>query len=345
MRHFKLKIFLLLISLVVVTAGATVVFVYDRISLGILISLLIPIIIIIHHNLIGRLICIMSSFVRGLEMNDVSMRFEADSNDTELFEMAQSMNRISSLYVKNKRELETRKLYYDRILRVMTHEMRNAIAPIVSLSADMYDNPDSYGKPEISEAVEIIKSQSEGIKRFLDSYHELTHLPAPEQEHVNATVFFNKISKTIACIEYSLFPNAGVVDYNIGSDITLNIDENLISQVLTNLIKNSLEAVKEKYISICNNNDNTCTSVYSPVVNVFVIRNAESVLITIEDNGYGLPREIAENPFQPFVTTKSNGSGIGLFLSRQIIRLHSGDIRLHNNPGKGLSIHITLPAQ
>lgn len=330
MKHFKFKIFLTLLAIIVASACAAITFSAHHVASGILISLTIPLFIFINQSFISKLINSMSSFVRGLEMNDTSMRFEADPNDSELFEMAQSMNRITTMYLKNKRELETRKLYYDRILRVMTHEMRNAIAPIVALSTDMHDNPDNYGEPERKEAVEIIKSQSEGIKRFLDSYHALTHLPPPEQKTVDAACFFHKLQKFISCIEESIFTRKGIVEYNIGAETVLFIDESLLSQVMVNLIKNSLEAVKDDP---------------NPSVSITATRSSDRSLITIVDNGKGLPNEIAENPFQPFVTTKKNGSGIGLFLSRQIIRLHGGDIRLHNNPGKGLSIHITLPAQ
>lgn len=330
MKHFKLKILLTLLAIIIASVCATITFSAHHIALGILISLIIPIFIIINQSFVSKLINTMSSFVRGLEMNDMSMRFEADTNDTELFEMTQSMNRITAMYVKNKRELETRKLYYDRILRVMTHEMRNAIAPIVALSTDMHDNPGSYGECERKEAVEIIKSQSEGIKRFLDSYHALTHLPPPEQKQIDAAYFFHKLQKSISCIEESIFSRNGIVEYNIGTETVLFIDESLLSQVMVNLIKNSLEAVK----------DNP-----QPSVSITATRSSDNNLITITDNGKGLPKEIAENPFQPFVTTKKNGSGIGLFLSRQIIRLHGGDIRLHNHPGKGLSIQITLPTQ
>lgn len=330
MKHFKLKIILTLLAIAVVSACATLLFSNHNIALGILISFIIPILILINQSLLSKLINSMSSFVRGLEMNDTSMRFEADTNDTELNEMSKSMNRITSMYVGNKRELETRKLYYDRILKVMTHEMRNAIAPIVALSTDLHENPGNYGETERTEAMEIIRNQSEGIKRFLDSYHALTHLPPPEQKQVDAAGFLHKLQKSISCVEETIFSHQGIVEYNIGAGTNLFIDESLMSQVMVNLIKNSLEAAM----------DNP-----EPKVIVTATRSAGGSIITITDNGKGLPQEIAENPFQPFLTTKKNGSGIGLFLSRQIVRMHGGDIRMHNLPGKGLSIQIILPTQ
>ncbi len=293
----------------------------------------------------------MSSFVRGLEMNDTSMRFEADSHDPEIYEMVQSMNRITAMYVRNKRELETRKLYYDRILRVMTHEMRNSISPIVSLSQDMHDHPENYDSNSGTEAIGIIRLQSESIKKFLDSYHALTHLPPPEQENIDASEFISRIRKSMEFLEESILSTKGIISYNVASGTVLFIDKNLITQVLTNLIKNALEAVESKRNSLIQvqNSEKTISNTekndfsYKPQICVTVTDSSDSSNIIIEDNGNGLPQSIADNPFQPFFSTKENGNGIGLFLSRQIIRLHGGDVKIRNKVGKGIIIHLSLP--
>lgn len=293
----------------------------------------------------------MTSFVRGLEMNDTSMRFEADRHDPELYEMVQSMNRITAMYVTNKRELETRKLYYDRILRVMTHEMRNSISPIVSLSQDLYEHPANYDSTASSEAIGIIRLQSESIKKFLDSYHALTHLPAPEQENIDASEFISKIRKSMEYLEENILSSKDIISYNVASGAVLFIDKGLLTQVLTNLLKNALEAVAEKRSSLIQeqNLENNKPKIeinadrYKPQISVTVTDTSDSSFITIEDNGCGFPQSIAANPFQPFFSTKENGNGIGLFLSRQIIRLHGGDIKIHNKTGKGITIHISLP--
>lgn len=181
MSYFKLKLFLLLLALVLTASASAILLFTGRISLGILISLALPIEIVMVFHICGLLIGTLSSFVGGLEMNDTSMRFEAKGADRELKEMADGMNKITMLYHQANKDLETRKLYYDRILRVMTHEMRNAITPVVSLSAGITTDVDSYSREEIVEALEIIRTQSESITRFLDSYHALTHLPRPEK--------------------------------------------------------------------------------------------------------------------------------------------------------------------
>lgn len=325
--------------LTAICGGVVSILFYEGMTaLGLLIALALPILYLINSSLLSRLIGVMASFVRGLEMNDMSMRFEADDSDSELSEMVRSMNRITSMYVINRRELETRKLYYDRILRVMTHEMRNSIAPIVALSSDIQANPDKYGENEMMEAVSIIKDQSEGIKKFLDSYYALTHLPTPERERIDAVKFFNRLSKTVSCIETSLFPETSVISYNIGNGSTLSVDEKLMAQVLTNLIKNSLEAVRAKS-DRCHGDGKA----YSPEVRVNVLLSGADTLVTVEDNGPGLSPVIAENPFCPFMSTKKEGSGIGMFLSRQIVRMHGGEIKILNRPDKGLAVHICIP--
>ncbi|MDE6683667.1 MAG: HAMP domain-containing histidine kinase [Duncaniella sp.] len=339
MKYFKLKIGITILSIAVVSAVTAILLSDGMIAPGLLTAIMLPILYMVNRNILIKLIRVMSSFVRGLEMNDTSMRFEVDDSNRELAEMAHSMNRITVMYLKNRRELETRKLYYDRILRVMTHEMRNSISPIVALSTDIATNPDKYDKDETSEAIGIIRDQSEGIKKFLDSYYALTHLPSPVQEEVDAVTFFKRLSKTVSYIEESILSSGeGVVSYNISNGATLYVDDSLMTQVLTNLIKNSLEAVKERY-------DRESECEYRPEVRVKVSMSGDCTLITVEDNGPGFLREIAENPFCPFLSTKKNGNGIGLFLSRQIIRMHGGEIKIINQSGKGLSVIINIPCR
>ena len=107
----------------------------------------------------------------------------------------------------------------------------------------------------------------------------------------------------------------------------------MMNQAVTNLLKNAVEATTIK------NKDYG----HKPEVKVTVTTSENESCIIIEDNGPGLSPELATNPFQPFFSTKPDGNGIGMFLSRQTVRLHGGEIRLHNNPGKGLHIRISLP--
>ncbi len=276
-----------------------------------------------------KLIRVMSTFVSALEMNDVTMQFDIGEDDHELRRMSQSMNSIVELYRDNTRQLETGKLYYDRILRIMTHEMRNSITPVIAIAADMEKHPEKYEGENLCEAISVIKSQSEGIKHFLDAYYEMTHIPAPAKTHVDAIVFFNRI-KAMASIEAanrSLPEN--VCEFIVARGMILDIDTALMTQALINLIRNALDAV---------------AAVDKPSVSVVISSSNGQPYISIEDNGPGLSPEIVENLFQPFLSTKTGGSGVGLYLSRQIVRQHGGDLKLTNSR-HGAKAVITLPSE
>lgn len=268
----------------------------------------------------------MQSFASGLEMNDNSMRFDFGDSDMELKEMGQTMNRIASIYKNNRSELETRKIYYDRILKVMTHEMRNGITPVIALTSDIQNKPNKYHGENLVETISVIREQSMEIKRFLDSYHELTHIPEPKKETVTATEFMDSVRKGISGIVPGM-DIGNIVQFVVSPNATLFIDKGMMLQVMRNMIKNALESVAK---------------VENPSVVVTITISGSSALVTIEDNGPGIPQHIMQNLYQPFITSKQNGTGIGLFISRQIVRLHGGELLIRNHPAKGVAVQITI---
>lgn len=276
-------------------------------------------------HLQGRLIRMMSAFVSALEMNDTTMRVEADG-DAELRMMSAAMNRISQLYRDSRRELETRKLYYDRILKIMTHEMRNSITPVIALTADVQAHPERYAGETLQEAVGLIHGQTEGIHRFLDSYYKLTHLPKPELERVAAADYFQNLRRIVSAeLAVRSLPEQ-TVSYTVPDDMPLEIDSALMNQVMINLIRNALDALP----------------VEGGVVKVVATVSDSRPVISVSDNGQGIPSSVVANLFQPFFSTKPGGSGVGLSLSRQIVRSHGGDLHLQSIPGKGTTLTITL---
>lgn len=268
----------------------------------------------------------MSDFMDALDMNDTTIRF-AESHDPDINRMSQNMRRIMAIYSSDRLELETRKLYYDRILRIMTHEMRNAITPIVSLSTDMKRNPDRYKSEELNEAVSLISDESQSIRRFLDSYYELTHLPKPEIETIDVMDFFSGIRKSFALCLSDKGLDTDIIDYTIPVDMQLQADRDLLGRLVTNVLRNAIDAV---------------ASVPSPHIHLDVSVSEGHPYISVEDNGCGIPAEMMPNLFQPFFTTKPGGSGIGLCLSRQIARLHGGDFTITSTPFHGTKALITL---
>ena len=143
MRRYRLNVALLLVGLVAAAGVAVWLFLFGFWAQGCLAVIAAFVCILELWNLQARLIHTMSAFVSALEMNDTTLRVEA-GGDNELRKMSQAMNRISELYHANLRELETRKLYYDRILKIMPHEMRNGITPLISITDDMESDPDRY---------------------------------------------------------------------------------------------------------------------------------------------------------------------------------------------------------
>ena len=308
------------------TTFATLCFAYGRHALGILSLIPLVISIILLWRLVRRVIRSMSDFMDALDMNDTTIRF-AESHDPDINRMSNTMRRIMAVYSSSRLELETRKLYYDRILRIMTHEMRNAITPIVSLSADMKRNPDRYKGENLNEAVSLISDESQSIRRFLDSYYELTHLPKPKIEAIDVMEFFTGIRKSFAIYLTDNGLDPDIMDYTIPVDMRLRADRDLLGRLVTNVLRNAVQAI---------------AGIPEPRIHLDVSVSEGHPYISIEDNGCGIPAELMPNLFQPFFTTKPGGSGIGLCLSRQIARLHGGDFTITSTPGHGTKALITL---
>lgn len=326
MNRFRLNFILCIAGTVLFTAFATLCFAYGRHALGILSLIPLVISIILLWRLVRRVIRSMSDFMDALDMNDTTIRF-AESHDPDINRMSNTMRRIMAVYSSSRMELETRKLYYDRILRIMTHEMRNAITPIVSLSADMKRNPDRYKGENLNEAVSLISDESQSIRRFLDSYYELTHLPKPQIETIDVMEFFTGIRKAFAIYLTDNGLDSAIINYTIPIDMQLRADRDLLGRLVTNVLRNAVQAV---------------AGVSEPYIHVEVSVSDGQPFISIEDNGCGIPAEIMPNLFQPFFTTKPGGSGIGLCLSRQIARLHGGDFTISSTPSHGTKAIITL---
>ncbi|MDO4214982.1 MAG: HAMP domain-containing sensor histidine kinase [Bacteroidales bacterium] len=234
-------------------------------------------------------------FLSSMLNRDMSSRFP-QTGDKELQQMYRDMNYIMQTYSQSVTDLETKNIYYDRILRIMTHELRNSLTPIISVSEDMLTN--AYSPEETQEAVEVIHGQCVSIKQFLDSYQELTHLPKPVLASVNVSGMLSHVQQL-----YPDFP----LTIQCAEAMTIQCDESLIRQILVNLVKNAREA---------------------SATEVVITASAPNGIprITVADNGMGIPEDKREEIFLPFYTSKETGSGIGLALSRQIMNLHGGTL-------------------
>jgi len=236
---------------------------------------------------------------------------------------------IHVLSIQNiKSELEEEEIEaWQKLIRVLSHEIMNSITPVKSLSTTIINMFEKKGKAQTAKEIDnetirncldglhAIENRSKGLLNFVQSYRKLTRLPKPLPKTVKVIDLFNNICHLM---EAEFSDNNISIDIQMEpEDLELSCDERLINQVLINLLGNSAQALQGKsnaYISM---------SAYS--------ENNETVL-QIKDNGPGIPGEIIDKIFIPFYSTKENGSGVGLSLSKQIMRLHNGSISVYSRP-------------
>ena len=256
-------------------------------------------------------------FVKSLLNKNYNMNYPS-VKDTKLDEMYEGMNLITRLYQDSVADLEYKQHYYDRLIRIMTHELRNSITPVISLSSDMLKRPECYSPEELHEGMEVIHDQCVSVKAFLDSYRQLAHLPAPIKQEVEVEKLFAQLQK--------LFTHPSL-HFTWGNGMKVTADADQLTLVLTNLIKNAREATEGL-----------------PDARIHIVASEAdgSPYISVSDNGPGIPEEMAEEVFLPFYTTKQSGTGIGLCLSRQIMRLHGGDLKLNKHQGRGATFMVML---
>jgi nitrogen fixation/metabolism regulation signal transduction histidine kinase len=227
-------------------------------------------------------------------------------------------------------ELEEKEMIsWQNLIRVLTHEIMNSITPIASLASTatglLEDNKECKIPEDVNEviidvrhAVKTIEKRSKGLITFIDNYRKLTRIPKPDFKIVQVKDLFERVE----ILMKKQFEHHSI-KFNTAVDpesLTITADPALTEQVLINLCKNSVEAVSgvsRPKIKLKAGTD----GIGNPIVKVI-------------DNGKGIAEEVAERIFIPFFTTKPEGSGIGLSLSRQIIRMHKGTIGVISTPGE-----------
>jgi two-component system, NtrC family, nitrogen regulation sensor histidine kinase NtrY len=216
-------------------------------------------------------------------------------------------------------ELEEREMQaWQQLTRVLTHEIMNSVAPIASLAGTVEKLAGvSGGDDDIGEALSVIKRRSEALINFVDAYRSFTRIPTPEYELTRVKELLSRVARLMrAEAERSNLTIEVDVD---PVESRLAADPSLIEQVLINLVLNALQASTGRN-------------------GVVVLRSRADrrgiPVIDVEDNGPGIADSVMEQIFVPFFTTKPDGSGIGLSLSRQIMRLHGGSITVRSEPGR-----------
>ena len=213
-------------------------------------------------------------------------------------------------------ELENKEIEsWVSLTRVLTHEIMNSVSPITSLSESLRTLvPDTSS--ELYKGLDVIHSTGRGIEGFVESYRQFTHIPTPAP-----TLFYVRgmVERAVQLVHG--VPEHTCIDFRWSvepEDMLLHADENLIGRVLNNLLKNAVEAIGER--------DNGWVEVRA------FLNEREDVVIEVSDSGDPIPPEVEERIFIPFFTTKTDGSGIGLSISRQIMRLSGGTLTLRTIP-------------
>ena len=224
---------------------------------------------------------------------------------------------------------------WKKLLSVMTHEIMNSIAPISSLAETLQSKVQLSIKDPIKNKLEIydldtgiesIRKRSEGLLKFAKTYRSLNKITKLNLSKILVSELFENLKNLM---QPSLERKKIDLNFEIDNqDLQIVIDTYLIEQVLINLILNSVEACKESI---------------NPKISLSAYKNIEgNTIIKITDNGKGIPKEIIDDIFIPFFSTKKNGSGIGLSLCKQIILLHNGKIQIKSAEGKGTIINLVL---
>ena len=238
-----------------------------------------------------------------------------------------------------------------KLIRVLTHEIMNTITPVTSLSETLLTRVTE--DKDLKQGLETIHKTGTELLAFVNNYRRFTHVPQPQPALFYVEPFLERMA--LLCnheVEIEVSPK----------DLLVYADESLLSHVITNLLKNAVEAFKEKgKLSAernkqdgneqgrnkqeCRSADLQSAASKKAFIRLQAYANAqESIIIDVSNNAGLIPEDVASHIFIPFFTTKPEGSGIGLSLSRQIMRVSGGSLSLHQDKAQGITtFRIIIP--
>lgn len=278
-----------------------------------------------RKNLIER----MGRMIGGIRHSDFSTHFPSNRSNDELNLLIKEMNEAletfrSRTYETVMEEAETKA--WQKLISVLTHEIMNSIAPIISLSETLSEqevfrdiDPERY--QIMQQAMETIHRRSKGLLSFVENYRTLTRLPQPSKQPIQMQSLLQSIQQLTASngidFFWSVYP----------TQLILNADKTMVEQLMINLLKNAHEA---------------CNGISEEKIEVKAEMVGDKVEITVSDNGQGISPEAIDKIFIPFYSTKANGSGIGLSLCRQIVARHKGKMSVQSDKS-GTRFKVEFP--
>lgn len=216
---------------------------------------------------------------------------------------------------------------WHKLLRVLTHEIMNSIAPITSLAETLHSKLEHYDDTEdildVKIGIATIQNRSRGLLQFAKSYRQINQIEQPQFKSVTIFQLFDNIHQLM---EPTLIKRKIQWDMVINhTRAVIRIDQSMIEQVILNIILNAMDAVDEAT---------------DPRITMQALEVEGRVQIRVIDNGRGIPQDILDEIFTPFFTTKKTGTGIGLTLSKHIMLLHGGNIFIDSEEGQGTTVRL-----
>lgn len=243
------------------------------------------------------------------EIDNVLHQFSLVSSQIKI--RGSKFNIVSVQDIKNELDINEMQAW-QKLIRVLTHEIMNSVSPITSLSGSLktiVNSASEIGPGEtdmLKEGLDAIENRSKGLLSFTEAYRSLTKVPLPKIAPIEVKPFFDRI----ASIFKANLSEGIQFEMDIPTDsFIFQADQPLLEQVIINLLKNASEAIEDK-----------------GTIQLVCQSKEGKTIIRVIDSGSGIPEELRDKVFVPFYTTKVNGSGIGLSLSRQIIQLHQGQL-------------------
>lgn len=302
-KHYT-KMWVAAILLLIVGSGAATAFYINnsdyRLSIIAYIAIAAALLLIV--KLIRHPIKIAHRFTDCLSAKEHNSYF-IGNNDLLLGALGEKMNDALQKSSREREALGRTLAYNERIMRVMSHELRNSLAPIISLSAH-----NGTVEENIAENMQIIHSQAVAVNDFVNAFHRLSNIPTPKIADVNASALFKRLA-------HLLRDEKGrcSLQFTAPQELVIKADANQLILVLVNLLRNSFHALDGEQ---------------NGKIEVLASSSEGKKYITVRDNGPGIADEHIEHIFEPFYSTKNGGTGIGLPLSRQIMFLHGGDLKV-----------------
>lgn len=261
----------------------------------------------VHHQLKLRLRAhLMQEAIRN---QDFTFRLPTDGMLPGERAMQETLNLLGDTIRQqvSKNEVES----WERLTRVLTHEMMNATAPITSISQSMLHRTDVKGTP-LEDGIQAIHDTSRHLNDFVANYRKMSELEKPVLANVQLRQMLDNISRAYPQLSWKI---------SVSADTIVSADAGMLRQVLINLVKNAVEAQAQKMVIATINE--TETSYNQPII------------LYVGNNGMPIPAENRQSLFVPFFTTKRSGSGIGLSLSRRMMIQQGGMLDLAEKPYEG----------